>query len=265
MAFSIYTSGSDFLVDTVRYRIADPKYLVTNVVNENVGVASGVDNEVFYTLNMPVASGFDTHLRVGRWHLQEYNTAEDAQDKRGYLFSIESGSYLIPTGAVKAEVGASVKASYSWIEEQTFKFSDREINSYLCDAISTVNEFYYDFGYTFSYDGTTFNLSPNITNNDFAAYMYAQYASYLIKKQLESEGFGDRIYVRDINITIDTTKGLQDLQKSAKTLLDKFEKNINTLKLKGQEAAFQRISLYSVDYTGDLYSQYNFVKDSMFF
>jgi hypothetical protein len=266
LAFSIYTSGSDFLIDLVRYRISDPKYLVTNVVNENVGVSSGSDSEVFYTANMPIASGFDTHLRAGRWHYQEYDTAEDAQDNRGYLFSIESGSFLIPDGATPPESASTVRVSYSWIEEQSYKFSDREISTYLCDSISTVNKFYYDFGYTFNYDGSSFVLSPNITNKDYASYMYAQYASYLVKKQLESEGFGDRIYVRDINITIDTTKGLSDLQKSAENLLKNFEKNINYLRLKGQEDSFARIDVFS-NYRYDSGEEYetSFIKDSDYF
>jgi hypothetical protein len=215
---------------------------------------------------MPVASGFDTHLRVGRWHYDEYSNVLDAAGKRGYIFSIESGSYMIPTGAVLAETGSRIKLSYSYIEEQTYKFSDREIKMYLCDAITTVNNCFYNFGHTFVYDGNSFVLSANITNQDLSPYLYAQYAAYNIKKQLESEGLNDRIYVRDINITIDTSKGLGDLQKSSSELYKNFKGMINMLNLKGQEAAFCRIDVYSTERydNGESYDA-SYSKDEDFF
>lgn len=251
------TSGVTFLVELLRHRISDPKYVYSTVVNEDAGISVGSPNEVFYTENMPVASGFDANLRVGRWHYGIANNSSDAQGVRKFVLVIESGGFLIPTGAISQLAGERVKLSYTWLEEQPNKFSDSELKIYLADAIKKVNDVYYDFGFTISVSGNVdLSISPTIKASDLASHVYAMYASYIVKGELEAEGFGDRIYVRDINITIDTSKGLGDLQKSSQNLLKDFLNIINELRINGQESAFARIDTYSTvkDITGMSYN-----------
>jgi len=265
----IIGSGLDFLVNLVRYRISDLKSIYNTVVQEDAGTAAGTANEIFSTDYMPIASGFDTHLRAGRWYYTKVSTDADAVGLRAYVFSTTSGQFRIPTNATYPTSGDRAKVSYTWLDEQPTKFTDDEIKMYLGDAITTVDSTYYDFGYTFLADNTTntFTISPTPTASGLASYVYTMYASYLIKKQLESEGFGDRIFVRDINITIDTSKGLNDLQRSSKDLMDNFRRLISEIKLKGQESIMARIDTYSsAPIVGDSYRfDSNYTNDGQFF
>lgn len=257
------TSGLDFVLEILRDRISDKKYSYTTVVRENAGLASGVSNEIFFTNNMPIPSGFSTALRAGRWYYTEYSSDAETASKRGYIFSVASGSFRIPSVAIAAESGAAISLSYTWLEEQPYKFSDEQLKLYIADSISTVNNVYYDFGYQFISNGLSdMYISPDINSSDLAPYIYAKYCSYLIKKELEAEGFADRIYLRDINITIDTSKGLGDLTKSAQGLLDEFKSIISELRSSGVEAAFARIDTYSTERIPIDYNyQHNFISD----
>lgn len=240
------TNGVDFVVELLRHRISDLKYTHTNVVGEDAGSSVGSPNEVFYTANMPVVSGFDANMRIGRWHYGLSPSSASAQGERKFVLILESGGFLVPTGAIAQLSGERVKLSYTWLEEQPYKFSDMELKIYLAGAIKTVNEVYYDFGFLASIvNNTDISISPTVYATDLAPHIYAMYASYLIKKELEAEGFGDRIYVRDINITIDTSKGLGDLQKSSEKLLNDFANIILELRVKGQEATCSKIDTYS--------------------
>lgn len=257
------TSGIDLLVQILRYRISDPKTIYSTVTSENVGVASGVNNEIFYTNNMPLASGFDTHLRIGRWYYQAKSSDAACNGLRAYVFNIDSGSFRIPTSAVLAPSGERATVSYTWEEEQAYKFSDKELKLYIGDAITAVNNDC-NLGYTFVVSGETFDVSPTVTFNTAAAHIYPLYATILVKQQLESEGFGDRIYVRDINITIDTSKGLGDLSKSLKELKSSYTNIINACILEGQEAAVTKIDTYSTLNNDIYYYQNSFTNNREF-
>jgi hypothetical protein len=242
------TSGLDFLVDLLRHRISDPKLIFSVEVKEDAGTADGLLPATFLTDNLPIATGFDTHLRVGRNYYGSYTTPAAAVTAgNGYVFSLETGSFKIPAGATAPASGDRAQVSYVWKEEQEFKFTDQELQFYLGDAISEINSAYYNFGHSFVTTGgvAALSVSPAPQASEFASYAYAQYAAILVKQQLESEGFDDRIFVRDINITIDTSKGLGDLGKSTKRLRDDFAKLMNTFLIDGQESAFQRIDTYS--------------------
>lgn len=257
------TSGLDLLVQILRYRISDQKCVYTTVVQEDIGTASGIADEIFYSLNMPITSGSDTHLRCGRWYYTKKDTAGSCAGLRAYTFNVESGAFVIPNGAIYAETGSRVTIGYTWEEEQEYKFRDKELQLYIGDAINAVNNDY-DFGFRFSINGDTYSVSPTPTYNDFASHIYPQYASILIKRQLESEGFGDRIYLRDLNITIDTSKGIGDLSKSLKDLDSQYQNTIKDLMFKGQEAAFCRIDTYStksIDGDYQYTANYNPIKE----
>ena len=264
MSFEV-TTGMQFLADLVRYRISDLKSIVNQVTQEDVGASSGSLPETFYTDNLPIASGFSTYMRIGRWLYTQVDTDVAAAGIRGYVFSTVSGSYRIPTGATAATSGDRVKVSYSWTEEQPYQFRDSEIYLYLGDAITTVNNQFYDFGESFSTDGTNFFISPSVGVSSPSAYIYAMYASYLIKKQLESEGLGDRIYVRDLNITIDTSKGLNELSKTSKDLYGNVMDLIKACRINGQTTVFDRIDTYSTLPVADAYYESNYSKDENYF
>jgi len=262
------TSGIDWLTELLRMAIADPKQTINQVTMEAVSeLASGVPNETFYTEHLPIASGFETYMRVGRWYYEEVETTADAQDKRAYVFNVESGAFMIPSGAILAESGSQVYLSYSWLEEQSYSFSDYELRLYLQDAVTEVNQGIYNFGHTTSGMARDFDIIPAPGANDVASYVYVKYAAYLIKKRQEAEGLDNRIYVRDLNVTIDTAKGLGDLSKSAETLRKEIDDIITNLRLKGQESAFARIDTYSTyaysTFTGKYDKRWN--KDSDFY
>ena len=256
MAISFATSGLDLLVQILRYRISDLKIAYTTVTAEDVRTASGTSNEIFYTANMPVASGFDTYLRAGRWFFAKKNTELECNGIRAYVFNLESGAFIVPAGAIVAEAGSRVRVGYTWEEEQEYKFSDKELKLYIGDAITAVN-LDCDFGYTFISTGE-FNVTPTVEFNTAAAHIYPLYASILLKRQLESEGFGDRIYVKDLNITIDTSKGLGDLSKSTKDLESKYQNFINDCRMSDQLAAVQSIDTYS---TYPIYGNYRYAQN----
>lgn len=245
MSVPVATSGIDFLVGVVRYRINDLEYSDITVVDEDGGSSAGENQETFYTDNLPISSGFGTEMRIGRWFYTAYDTALECSGNRGYVFSQTTGSFFLPSGATPATSGDRVKLSYTWLSKQPNKFTDKEIQLYLGDAVSVVNGNYYNFGHSFVAENGTFSIAPAPGAGELATYVYAMYATYLMKKQLESEGLSDRIFVRDINITIDTTKGLSDLSKNSKELLTQFESIMNTCRVDGQAAAMARIDTYS--------------------
>lgn len=266
MPFTV-TGGIDFLVESLRHRISDYKYTHSTVVGENSGTSNGTLPEFFYTDNMPVLEGYDTHLRIDRWYYTKVDSEAEAAGQRSYVFILESGAFKIPTGAIPATSGERSEIGYTWLEEQEAQFSDSELKMYLASAITEVNTMY-DFGFRFEMPTITgAYITPFIGPSDIGAYFYLHYATFLIKKGLEAEGFNDRIYVRDITTTIDTSKGLGDLVKSSKDLLDQFNSLLNELKLKGQEAVFTRLDNYST-YPGTFIGQQyesNYDEDSDFF
>lgn len=240
------TSGIDWLVALLRMAIADSKTSVNQITMENSGyIASGADDEVFYTEYLPIISGSDTYMRIGRWLYEEKNSIAETSGERGYVFNVESGAFYIPSGAVPGVSGDIVYLSYSWEEEQNYTYTDSELRLYVQDSVTEINNGYYDFGYRTSGVGGSFDVLPEPGINDIASYVYVKYATYMVKKRQEAEGFDNRIYVRDLNVTIDTAKGLGDLSKSANVLMDEIKDIIQTIQVRGQEAAFARIDTYS--------------------
>ena len=252
------TSGIDFLVDLLRMKIADQKLLINNVVREeNATLCTGGTPETYYTKELPIAAGYSTILRIGRWKYGAVDDAVAASGERSYVFNTTSGSFYVPDDATPGTDGDIAKLTYSWSEEQEYKFSDHELKLYVQDAVVTINNGHYDFGHTVTGAGDSLEVSPQPVTSDISSYLYVMYSTYLVRKQLESEGFDNRIYVRDLNVTIDTSKGLGDLSKSSKVLMDEFSNVIYTLRVKGQEAAFMRIDTYST-YANESDDSYKF-------
>lgn len=240
------SSGVDWLVGHIRDRINDQKYVHTFEIQENAGLATGAESGwVYQTKNMPIATDLEHKLRVDRWIYTEVDTIGDAVGLRAYIWSETSGTYHIPTGAIQPASGERVKLSYAWYEEQPYKFTDNELKGFLQAAITEVQEVYYDFDYNMAGVGASLDIVPNPGATDIGSYMFAMYTVYLIKKRLEEEGFDNRLVVRDMNVSIDLSRGLGELTKSSRELYETFKGHIKTLKFAGQEAAFARIDTYS--------------------
>lgn len=251
------TSGIDWLVSLLRMAIADPKTSVNQVTWENSGLTSfGVIDETFYTTYLPIVSGADTYMRIGRWFYEEKDSIAGTFGIRGYTFNVESGAFFVPENAILGTSGDTIYLSYSWEEEQNYTYTDSELKLYIQDAVAEINNGYYDFGYTTSGAGSNFDLSPKPGINDVASYIYVKYATYSIKKRQEAEGFDNRIYVRDLNVTIDTAKGLGDLSKSADTLMGEIKDIIQTIQVDGQTGAMARIDTYSTYVAWDAEDNY---------
>lgn len=241
-----HVEGIDFLASLLRQRIQDPKYVYKDEVGEFAGNATGSLPETFETANLPILEGADRHLRVGRWKYTEFDTEGECAGERGYTFSVPSGIYRIPTGATAPEAGDPVTISYTWISEQETSFRDQDLKLYIADAVNVVNDIYYDFGH--SVVGETINdleINPLPQIDEVSSYLYVMYSTILIQKEIEAGSYSDRIYVRDINITIDTSKGLGDLGRSIRELERRFEDVLNTFQIRGQESAFSKIDTYS--------------------
>lgn len=242
----VVTSGIDWLVDHVRKRINDPKAIHTFEIQENAGSATGAAaGEIFLTQNMPISSGFERELRIGRWYYTEKDTIAETSGVRGYVFNVASGSYYVPSGATAATSGDTVKLSYAWNEEQPYRFSDDELKNFLQAAVTEVQQGYYDFSFVASGIGSAWSLAPEPGANNLGSYVFAMYTVYLIKKKLEEEGFQNRLVVRDNNVAIDLAKGLGELTKSSKELFLSFKDIVRALKINGQESAFSRVDTYS--------------------
>lgn len=229
----------DWLIELLRMQIADQKYKTVQVVREDTGVVSnGQANEMYYTSNLPVASGTDTYMRIGRWVYQEVDSVQAALGLRAYFFNAGLGLFYIPEGAIYGEDQSRVRIGYSWLEEQACKFTDTVLRYYIQDAIVMVNSDYHDFSYT----------TTEVDN--IASYVYVKYAVYLIKKQMEAEGFDNRIYIRDLNVAINTSKGLGELAKSSQILMEEIDVIITKLRTKEQVVAPEILDTYST-YTKD--------------
>lgn len=224
----------DWLMELLRMQIVDQKHKTVRVVGEDTDeVSNGVMNEMYYTDNLPIASGTNTYMRIGRWAYQEVDSAAAAAGLRAYVFNVDSGSFYIPEGAIYGEDQSKVKIGYSWLEEQSYKFTDAILKYYIQNAIVIINNNYHDFSYAAA------------ETNNIANYIYVKYAVYLIKKQMEVEGFNNRIYVRDLNVTIDTVKGLSELEKSSQELIKEINMIITEFKTKKQVVVTETLDTYS--------------------
>jgi len=238
--------GIDLLADLLRQRIQDPKYIYKDEVGEFVKAALGEEDEEFETANLPILSEADRHFRAGRWKYTEYPTSAECADKRGFTFSVPSGIFIVPAGAILPEAGDPVTVSYTWVSEQETSFRDQDLKLYIADAVNVVNDIYFDFGHSIvgsSVSDIEINPLPQI--DEVSSYLYTMYATILIQREIEAGSYSDRIYVRDINITIDTSKGLGDLGRSIRELESRFQDVLNTYQIRGQEAAFAKIDTYS--------------------
>jgi len=236
------------IVSGLRKSISDTKQGYINVVDEPIAIASGVNPELFYTLNMPVLSGNTVDLKIGRWQYTEYSTETACSGFRGYTFSQISGGFLIPTGGIEATSGDTVYATYTYTKNKSYEYQDSELFEYVRDGLEFVQS-YRGFGLIGAGVGTGYSISPTPTN--LQAFLITLASKYVIQKDREQLGLIDGIMIREADLTIDTTRSakarLDSSENIRKVLLDILYK----ANLDDTAAAGEIIDTYSTFVTTD--------------
>lgn len=234
--------NTDSIVSGLRRAIGDEKTKDISVVNEVMAVTTGEIFGTYYTLNMPVVSGEDVHLRVGRWYYSKVSSEAAANGIRGFTFNVPSGAFTIPNGAIGPGSGVQVLGSYTHRLEQEYEYRDSELYEYVRDGLELFQDMY-DFNLDGTGIGTGYAISPDPTN--FQSIVIMLSAKYLVKKDREDHGFVDSIYIRENDIAIDTTKGLKTQTDSSKDLLIHLQSIANRLHIRDNALAGELIDTYS--------------------
>ena len=203
------------IVSGLRENIGDHKTRFIPVVREGLGVASGTSPETFYTLNMPVISGEDVNLRVGRWLFTKVSSVAAANGLRAYTFSFDNGSYTVPIGATTAISGDAVYGSYTYLGEQEYTYRDSELYEYVHEGTNYVQSMR-DLSILVAGVGTGLTLTPTPTEQQ--AFLIKLAAKYLLSKDREELGLAEAIMIKELDITIDTTRGIGNRIQSSKEL-----------------------------------------------
>jgi hypothetical protein len=230
------------IVSSLRFSLGDEKTKIINIVDESLGLANGTAQEIFYTKNMPVVAGYNTYLRIDRWLYSLALTESAASGNRSYLFSVPSGSFMVPTDAVSATSGNKVFVSYTYEKEQRYQHQDNELYLYVEDALDWIQE-KRDLSLVGSETGTGYTITPTPTN--FQAMLIQMGAHYLLRKDMQDKGFKDGIMLKELDITIDTTKTNRSIRFSTQELGKMLLDTVYALNLKDQATAAGIVDTYS--------------------
>lgn len=228
---------TDRIASNIRKVINDEKTQATNVVkeavsssyivNDDIQGAAGVSRtgESYMTQNMPIVTGASAIFRGGRWQYKVFTGSDEGPDGTRWIKWLESsGTFHLPTGqdstTFSVPVGASdtVYLSYSWTEELPYELSDTQINEFIRDGTEQISSKHPGWEYTTSgaLSSALFNISPSPPQA--VEFLIALQSTVLARIRLEQQGYNDGIYVRDGDITIDTTKTLGSQLKSIQAL-----------------------------------------------
>lgn len=233
----------DQIVSGLRKAIGDNKMKTVQIVNEQIGVASGGSGEQYYTRQMPVVSGNDIALRGGRWLYTLVASSIAANGIRGYTFDYDTACFTVPAGATVIESGENVYATYSYLEHQEYEFQDSEMYEYVRDGVSFVNSYYNSASYTVTGDGTGYVISPEPDN--LGRMLITVASKYMVQKDREEHGLIDGIMVKELDVTLDTTKGAKARMESAKSLRYDLLDVIYKLNMDATAGAARLIDVYS--------------------
>jgi len=230
------------IVTNVRNSIGDYKTRRINIIDEPLGLATGTSPEVFYTKHMPVVTGGDTYLRSDRWFYQSAANNAAASGLRAYVFSASGGSFTIPAVATATTSGHKVNASYTYTKEQGYEYQDSELYEYVGDAVDWIQQ-YRSFSLTVTGAGTSLIVSPN--PGRIESFLIETTSRYLIHKEAQDKGFKDGIFLKELDITIDTTKNSRNRQFAIRDLKDMVMDVINKMNLDDTAGAAQLVDTYS--------------------
>lgn len=248
------------LIEQVRFQINDQTSIQINAVEEKpstgkltpqasadfwLETATGTDGEEFISQHMPLISGSTGVLRGGRWsyrHLGQFPNDYDASTTREFLIDYNKGAFVIPSGAPALTSGDKVKLSYSWSQEQEYRFPDTELDKWV-----TVGDHYIRdklaLSYTISGYGPNLTMHPVPSGVEFSLLVLS--TSYFLRRRLEEEQLQDGIFVKEGETAFDTTKTLVHRGRSLKQVKDDLDDIIKDVILKDLESAGQKIDIYS--------------------
>jgi len=250
----------DDLVEQIRFHINDYKFAPAPVVDEIPGegkaaphasanywnnYATGVQHEEFLTKNMPLVSGSKALLKGGRW---TYDFAGQFPDNYGshsgreFLIDYYRGIFLVPSGATPIVSGEKVKLTYSFWEDQEYRFSDNEVKSWLVDGDSYLRErITLPYTITGRGAGITFDVVPS----GVLFSLLALTTSYFMRRRLQEEGIQDGIFIKDGDTSFDTTKTLVHRGRQLSDVKKDIDAIIMDVKMGELANAGYRIDTYS--------------------
>jgi hypothetical protein len=248
------------IIEDIRFQINDYKTVQANVVGETpatgkaapqdttyhwLETATGKNHEEFLTKNMPVTSGCSVVLRTGRWQYSFGGTFPDDYADNGtreFFMDWNRGIFIIPSGAIPTISGDKVKLSYSWDEEQEYRFPDLEVKKWIPVGDSYMRQ-KITLPYSIEGRGNTLSLDP-VPSGIYSAVLTLA-TSYFMRKRLEEEGLQDGIFVRDGDIAFDTTKTLVHRGKSLKEVKLDLNSIIDDIQMGDLGSAGTKIDIYS--------------------
>jgi len=230
------------IVSGLRKSIGDQKSEVTNIVKEPVTTATGGTPEVFYTKNMPIVSGNTVQMYSDRWLYTLVATTGAGLGTRAYLFDYDEGKFTIFDGATAATSGDTIYATYSYTEQMDYEYQDSELYEYVKDGVDWLNQ-YRNMGLSGVGVGTGITLSPQPSGVN--AVLIAMTAKYLVQKDREESGIIDGIMIKELDITIDTTKNARARLESAKAMRADLLDIVYKMNLDSTAGAAKLVDTYS--------------------
>lgn len=238
-----------------RNGIGDYKTVPTRVVDEIVSsgyITEGDEYNLYYTVELPitVSSTGDVYFRGGRWRYTIADTGEDGE--YWVKWNATSGSFMLDSGAVQPAASDLIKIGYTYDAPQEYSFRDSDLLRYIESAVYYVNK--ETCGITsYAVTGTPeTSLTITAEPSAYVGRLISKVAQLEARLQIESESNTSAIYVKQGQVTIDTTKGGGDRLKSVKELKSEVRSMIKTI-ITG-ELDGKRIDLYST-YDDNHYDQ----------
>jgi hypothetical protein len=248
------------LVEQVRFHINDYSSVQVNAVEEAPATgrllpldstnywnetATGKDYEEFLTQRMPLSSGSTALFRGARWNYTsagQFPNDYAESGKREFFVDYNRGLFVIPSGAPPVDSGGKIKLSYSWLEEQEYRFPDTEIKKWIVEGDSYVQK-RLTMGYDLTGRGDNLSITPMASGHEF--FILALATSYFMRRRLEEEGLQDGIFVKDGDVAFDTTKTLSHRGKSLQQVKSDLDEIVGNIMRKNFLAAGAKIDIYS--------------------
>lgn len=249
------------LVKQIRFHVNDYTVLSSNIVDELPATgklnphdsinywnsaATGIDYEEFLTKGMPLVSGNKMLIRGGRWAYTDKGEWPGDTDYTGegrvFLKDYARGMIIVPSGATPIVSGEKVKMTYSWWEDQEYRFSDTEIKTWIPDGDSYIRE---KVALPYKLESTGNNLAFSVFPSGLYFSLLALSTSYFIRRRLEEEGFQDGIFVKDGDTAFDTTKTLVHRGKTLKEVKGDIDSIIMDVKMADLITAGIKLDTYS--------------------
>lgn len=254
------------IIEQIRFHLVDYSVVQSNVTDEKPvaskpqslphaaynfwnSSSTGKNYEEFLTAKVPMVSGSKVLLKGGRWkydYVGEYpgTGADTAYSSTGRKFLIDyyRGIFVIPSGCIPIASGDKVLLTYSFWEDQEYRFNDIEIKSWMLDGDSYLRR-RISLPWVISGRGSSLYLDPMPSGLWMS--VLALSTSYLMRARLQEEAVQDGIYVKTGSTVLDTTKTLAHRGKSLEQVRKDLEFVIDSINTVDIISAGIRIDTYS--------------------